>query len=128
MKNLTALFPLLPFIANADYFPNAAQDEFDNVPLEYALIQRVELVLHMDMARVSVAKGKEYGLITCEMATLVESWRNVRFERMRIENRDGNQGVTWWVNNKECEKITLSSDSDAELDRKYFGRDRFNTF
>ena len=128
MKNLTALFALLPLIAQADYFPNAAQDEFDNVPLEYALIQRGELVLHMDMARVSVAKGKEYGLITCEMATLVESWRNGHFERMRIENRDGNQGVTWRVNNRECEKITLRSDSDAELDRKYFGRDRFNTF
>lgn len=130
MKKLPALLLLLPALAQADYFPLAAQKEFETIHshITGASLQFRELILETDLRHVSREQGKNAGLAACEIATLSDSWNGVYFDRMRIENAEGFSGMNWRVTKKECDRITLGDDSDSELDRKYFNRERFTKF
>lgn len=64
----------------------------------------------------------------CEIAGLSDEWRDVQFNRIRVENLSGNQGVKWQISRKECKKIMGGDYSDVQIEKGYLGRERFRQF
>ncbi|AWP53504.1 hypothetical protein BV154_009300 [Haemophilus influenzae] len=129
MKKLIALFALLPFVSHAAILPNAAIAEFDEFErVEDVSLMHRELTVHTTHESLSKQLGKYYAFGACEIAGLSDEWRDVQFNRIRVENLSGNQGVKWQISREECKKIMVGDYSDVQIEKGYLGRERFRQF